>query len=566
MLKKPTRCFVPRGLIVEKWEDIAPYFDEIDRRVINNKDDLKRWLVESSELEAVMEEELAWRYIKMTIDTSSKENQERYQYFVAEISPKAQPFYNSFNKKLYQSEFKNRLTDDGYDVMLRGVEKQIQLFREENIPLESELDQLAQEYGNIAGAMVVEHNNEELTMPQAGKLLSDKDRVLRQTIYEKVNTRRNKDRAVFHELLDKLITKRQQLAKNADFDNYRDYKFESMGRFDYTAQDCFDFHEAIKCHVLPMIEAMHEKRKASLGFDSLKPFDLEVDPKGLEPLEPFATSEELTDKSIEAFTSINPVFGSYLTIMRDNGFLDLASKKGKAPGGYNYPLYESGIPFIFMNAVGTHDDLITMMHEGGHAIHSFLTKDLKLTSFKSLPSEVAELASMSMELISMDAWHLFYDKEEDLKRAKQDQFERMLSVLPWVAVVDKFQHWLYENPTHSHAEREEAWLNMQQEFGSKSVDWTGYESFQAIQWQKQLHIYEVPFYYIEYGFAQLGAIAVWKNYKENPKKALAQYQAALSLGYTKTIPEIYEAAGIQFKFSADYVKDLVDFVKEQMEA
>jgi oligoendopeptidase F len=566
-MKKPTRCFVPHGLVIEKWEDILPYFEEIDRRVIEGKDDLKRWLKESSELEAVMEEELAWRYIKMTIDTTSKDNQERYQFFVAEISPKAQPYYNKFNQKLFNSEYKTKLDDEfGYDVLLRSVEKELALFREENIPIQSELDQLSQEYGNIAGAMHIELDGKELTMQQAAKLLAENDSELRRAVYEKINERRSQDREAFHKLLDELIAKRQQVAKNADFENYRDYKFEAMGRFDYTAQDCFNFHDAVKQAVLPVMETIHAERKKQLQLTVLKPYDLEVDPTGLAPLKPFKDGKELIDKSIEAFAKINPTFGEYLTIMRDNGFLDLESKKGKAPGGYNYPLYESGVPFIFMNAVGTHDDLITMMHEGGHAIHSFLTADLKLTAFKSLPSEVAELASMSMELISMDVWDLFYTNEQDLKRAKKDQMERMLMVLPWVAIVDKFQHWLYENPTHSHQEREDQWIEMQADFGSSIVDWSGYENFKAIAWQKQLHIYEVPFYYIEYGFAQLGAIAVWKNYKENPKKALAKYQEALSLGYTKTIPAIYEAAGIQFNFSAAYVNELVDFVKSEMEA
>jgi len=566
-MKKPTRCFVPHGLVIEKWEDIAPYFDEIDRRVIEGKDDLKRWLKESSELEAVMEEELAWRYIKMTIDTTSKVNQERYQFFVAEIGPKAQPYYNKFNQKLFNSEYKTKLDDEfGYDVLLRSVEKEIALFREENIAIQSELDQLSQGYGNLVGAMQIELDGKELTMQQASKLLAENDRNLRQTVYEKINNRRFQDREALHKLLDQLIAKRQLVAKNADFENYRDYKFEAMGRFDYTPQDCFDFHDAVKKAVLPVMETIHAERKKQLQLDVLKPYDLEVDPTGLAPLNPFKDGKELIDKSIEAFTQINPRFGEYLTIMRDNGFLDLESKKGKAPGGYNYPLYESGVPFIFMNAVGTHDDLITMMHEGGHAIHSFLTADLKLTAFKSLPSEVAELASMSMELISMDVWDLFYTNEQDLKRAKKDQMERMLMVLPWVAIVDKFQHWLYENPTHTHQEREDQWMAIQADFGSSIVDWTGYENFKAIAWQKQLHIYEVPFYYIEYGFAQLGAIAVWKNYKENPKKALEKYQEALSLGYTKTIPAIYEAAGIQFNFSAAYVYELVDFVKAEMEA
>lgn len=564
-MDKPTRCFLPQDLVISTWEDIAPYFNELDRRIIEGKDDLVRWLKELSELEAVMEEELAWRYIKMTIDTQSKKLQEAYHFFVAKISPEAQPYYNKFNKKLIESPFKELLTDDeGYAVMLRSVANEIELFRAENIAIQSELDQLSQEYGNIAGAMLIEHEGEELTMQQAAKLLSDNDRNVRQTIFEKINQRRFLAREKLHQLFDKLIEKRQQMALNADFSNYRDYKFQSMGRFDYTPEDCFQFHEAIRKSVVPLVEQMHQQRKQQLGFEELKPFDLEVDPNGLKALEPFQKSEELINRSIDVFNMVKPLYGDFLRTMKDEGFLDLASKKGKAPGGYNYPLYESGVPFIFMNAVGTHDDLITMMHEGGHAIHSFLTASLKLTSFKSLPSEVAELASMSMELISMDYWHLFYTNEHDLVRAKREQMERMLMVLPWVAIVDKFQHWVYEHPNHTHAEREDEWLKIQNSLSSSVIDWSDYEQYKSIAWQKQLHIFEVPFYYIEYGFAQLGAIAVWKNYRENPQLALVQYERALSLGYTKTIPEIYEAAGIQFNFSEAYVSELVAFVKQEI--
>jgi oligoendopeptidase F len=250
--------------------------------------------------------------------------------------------------------------------------------------------------------------------------------------------------------------------------------------------------------------------------------------------------------------------------MKANGLFDVESRMGKAPGGYNYPLAETGAPFIFMNSANSLRDLTTMVHEGGHAIHTFLTADLELNDFKHCPSEVAELASMSMELISMDNWDVYFDNEEDLNRAKKEQLADVLKTLPWVAVIDQFQHWIYTNPDHNAADREAAFKQIYTRFGAGFADWTEYDQQFGNLWQKQLHLFEVPFYYIEYAIAQLGAIAVWKNYKENPTKALEQYLAALTLGYTKPMNEIYETAGIKFDFSAAYIKELAMFVKNEL--
>jgi oligoendopeptidase F len=304
---------------------------------------------------------------------------------------------------------------------------------------------------------------------------------------------------------------------------------------------------------------------SELGYDTLKPYDTEVDAKGRKSLKPFKNDQELIDRSIACFKRIRPYFGECLETMQAMGHLDLGSRLGKAPGGFNYPLYEIGVPFIFMNSVGSVRDLVTMVHEGGHAVHSFLSKDLEITAFKNLPSEVAELASMGMELISMDHWDVFFDNEEDLNRAKKEHLDKVMTILPWTATIDRFQHWLYENPDHTEAERAENWLRIRGQMASSIVDWTGCEDARKYMWQKQLHLYEVPFYYIEYAIAQLGAIAVWRNYRQNPEKALDQYEAALKLGYTKPIPEIYETAGIKFDFSKDYVRELMQFVWSEYE-
>ena len=403
-------------------------------------------------------------------------------------------------------------------------------------------------------------------MQQASVYLKGTDREKRKEAFEKVNVRRAEDKEKLDILLDELIEKRQKVAGNAGFENFRDYKFQSMGRFDYTKEDCFNFHESIAQEIVPLIADIQKERKENLGLEVLKPWDMSVDPNGNEPLKPFDGGEELLDKCIECFDKIRPYYGNCLRKMKEMGHLDLVSRKGKAPGGFMYPLYESGVPFIYMNAVGLLRDAVTMVHEGGHAIHSFYTKDMELTAFKSTPSEVAELASMSMELISMEHWDVFFSNKEEWKRARKEQLQGVLETLPWVAMVDEFQHWLYENKNHSHDERHDKWLSISKQYGTGMVDWSGYEAYKKTAWQRQLHIYEVPFYYIEYGMAQLGAIAVWRNYKQNSEKALDAYDTALKLGYTKSIGDIYEAANVKFDFSADYVKELAAFVQAELNA
>jgi len=336
-----------------------------------------------------------------------------------------------------------------------------------------------------------------------------------------------------------------------------------MGRFDYAPEDCFNFHDAIAKEIVPIISSFEQKRKDKLGFDTYKPWDTAVDVDGLAPLKPFKDGNELTDLSIECFSRVRPYFGECLSTMKAMKHLDLESKNGKAPGGFMYPLYEIGVPFIFMNAVGSQRDLVTMVHEGGHAVHAFLSRNLEMTEFKSTPSEVAELASMSMELLSMDHWDVFYSDENDLKRAKLEQLEKALETLPWVAAIDKFQHWVYTNK-HTAQERKQKWLEIEKVLGNQVLDWNGQENAHASLWQKQLHLYEVPFYYIEYGMAQLGAIAMWRSYKKLGEQGLDNYMEALKLGYTKSIAEIYETAGIKFDFSARYVKELADFIREEI--
>lgn len=561
-LIKNKRSFVQENFQITRWEDVEKYIVDLVQRNINSKSSFLQWLKDKSELEAILEENLAWRYIRMTIDTRDKEKAEKYAFFIREIQPKLAPFDDELNRKLMGSPFHKELTDEAYKIYFRSIGTALKLFRAENIDLHAKIGEKSQEFGAISGAQSIEHNGEKMTMQKAGALLRENDEVLRKTIFEKMNARRAEDKEQLDNLFSELIQLRHQIAINAGFSNYRDYKFEELGRFDYTKEDCFNFHKAIKEEIVPIVKGFYAKQAKLLGKDKLNPWDTEVDPLGRAPLKPFSTGEDLLEKSIQVFDKVDPYFGDCLRKMKEIKHLDLESKEGKSPGGYNYPLYEIGVPFIFMNAVGTHRDMVTMLHEGGHAVHSFLSRDLELTGFKSLPSEVAELASMSMELITMEHWNIFFENEEDLSRAIEEQLETVLKILPWIATIDEFQHWVYENPNHSVAQRHEKWMEILEEYGTGMVDWSGYEDFQRISWQRQLHLFEVPFYYIEYGMAQLGALAVWKNSKTDFKKAIEDYKNALRLGYTKSIPEIYKTANIQFDFSQRNVKDLARFINE----
>ncbi|HMR18514.1 MAG TPA: M3 family oligoendopeptidase, partial [Sphingobacterium sp.] len=501
--------------------------------------------------------------IRMTCDTTNQNLVEDFQYFATEIEPQIAPLNNELDKKLIASPYLDSLGGDGYDIYIRKVRKSLEIFREENIPLFTEAQLKQQEYQSIIGSLSVTIDGKEITLQQAGTVLLENDRERREKTWRIINEKRLEKKDILNALFDDLLKLRHQIARNAGFTNYRDYIFVAMGRFDYTVQDCEHFHQAIKEVVVPVLMNLAQERQKKLNLETLKPWDMAVDPENLPPFKPFKTGKELIKKTQEAFDNIHPYVGNCIRAMQENHLFDVESRIGKAPGGYNYPLYESGAPFIFMNAAGTLRDLTTMIHEGGHAVHTFISADLPLTEFKNIPSEVAELASMSMELISMDQWHLFLTNANELARAKREQLQDAISTLPWVATIDKFQHWIYANLTHAHEERAKAWRKIYREFGGGFANWDNLEEAETYLWHKQLHIFEVPFYYIEYGFAQLGAIAVWKNYLTNPSEEIEKYLAALKLGYTRSIPEIYATAGIKFDFSKEYIRELIHFLDQE---
>ncbi|HND94619.1 MAG TPA: M3 family oligoendopeptidase [Chitinophagaceae bacterium] len=563
-IKKLPRHYLPVDFEIKDWEGLLPFFQELEEREIDSVTALEQWLKDASELEAAISEEVCWRQIKMTCDTENKELEASFTFFMMEIQPKMQPFSDRLNKKLLDCKFTSELDTQKYFTYLRNVKKNIDLFEEKNIPLIAELNVLQQQFGVIAGKMTVRVNGQEYTLQQATRFLEDPDRNLREEVYHKINKRRLADKDALNELFSTLLAKRNEVAINAGFHSYTEFRFLELGRFDYTQDDCFQFHEAVKLHVMPLVNELYEARRKKLGIDTLRPWDIDAEPLGTKPLHPFNDGNELTDKAIACFDQLMPFFGDCLRKMKAMGHLDLDSRKGKAPGGYNCPLAESGAPFIFMNAAGQLDDVTTMVHEGGHAIHSFLAHPLELNGFKEYPMEIAEVASMSMELFSMDYWNVFFKTSEELHRAKEQQLERVITIFPWIATIDKFQHWIYENPQHSLEERAKAWVEISDEFTSPVLNYDGLDDYRSYGWQRQLHLYEVPFYYIEYGIAQLGAIGMWQQFKKNKDAALNNYIQALSLGATTTLPNLFKAAGLEFNFSPEYISKLMQFVKSEM--
>ncbi len=564
-IQKLPHHFLPSNFELTQWESLEPYFKALVDREITDKTSLEKWMQDLSELEAFISEDACWRQIKMTCDTTDASLEAAFTFFCMEIQPKIQPYADALNKKLIQCSFTSSLDQNEYFTYLRSVKKSIDLFREQNIPLQAELSVLQQQYGTIAGRMTITVDDKEYTLQQAAQFLESEDRSKREEVYIKIQERRLQDKQAMHELFTSLIQKRHQVALNAGFQNYRDYKFVELGRFDYNKEDCYQFHEAIKLHVLPIIDKIYARKKNKLGLTTLKPWDTEAEPTGTKPLRPFTDGKDLYNKSVTCFEQIDPFFADCLKKMDALKHFDLESRQGKAPGGYNCPLAESGAPFIFMNAAGQMGDVTTMVHEVGHAIHSFLAHPLPLSGFKEYPMEIAEVASMSMELFTMNHWQAFFDNDEDLKRAQEHQLERTITIFPWIAIIDKFQHWVYENPNHSIEERTQEWTKITKEFSTNSIDYSGLDVYRAIGWQRQLHLFEVPFYYIEYGIAQLGAIGMWMQYQKNPSLALENYMNALSLGGTRTLPDLYKTAGISFDFSSAYVKSLMDFTNEALE-
>jgi oligoendopeptidase F len=562
--ERSKRFFVAEDFDSSAWSNIEPYFKKLNEAEINSVEDLRGWLKNWSELQAIMEEAFRWIYVRTTLDTTDEKAKADLTNFYQNIYPHAAAYANQLENKLIANPYTAQLDKDVFFTTVRKIKKQAEMYRAENMPLLSELNIKQSRFDEITGAQSVDYKGQELTLQQATVYFKSNDRAEREEVFKLTGDRRLQDSEGLDTLFTELIKMRHQIALNAGYENFIAYQFDALGRFDYTQEDCLEFHRAVKNTVVPVLNRLSEERKQKLGYDVLRPWDNDVDVTGEAPLKPVNNTEELIDKTITCFNNLDPYFGERLQIMKEMNYLDLESRMGKGPGGYNMTMPEIGVPFIFMNSANTESDLITMLHEGGHAVHTFLSHPLELTAFKEVSSEIAEVASMGMELMTMDYWDIFYTNPADLKRAKKNHLSYIVNILAKTCVGDSFQFWLYNNPNHTVEERRNKWKELFLEYSPKNIDWTGCEEYLETGYQKILHFYVVPFYYIEYAFAQLGALALWKNFKANPKKTVEDYKKALSLGYTKPIPEFYQTAGAKFDFSEQYVASLVNFLNEEV--
>ncbi|MEZ4879735.1 MAG: M3 family oligoendopeptidase [Chitinophagales bacterium] len=563
IIERPARHFVAEELMINDWSDLEQYYSNLNNRVINSTDDLMQFLKDRSELDKIVEEDYRWRYVRQTCDTENQAYKKEYNDFINNILAHLMEQTNLLNQKIVNSTFFNDLDDDRFFTYKRNLKNDIALYREENIKLNQEEQIKAQQYGDIIASLNITHDGKEYTLQQAAKFLQSSDRDLRKTIYDKVNEQRLKVANQLDELYSELIQIRHQMALNAGFENYRDYKLQALGRFDYGVAESEQFHDAIQQEIMPLVNKIFEKRKSDLSLDALKPYDLDVETSNLPALQPYETTDEFIEKSIACLNDVDSFFADCISIMHNMQYLDLDSRKGKAPGGYNMGMPEINVPFVFMNGSGMQRDVETMVHEAGHAVHSFLMGDLAYNFDQEITSECAELASMSMEFFTHKGLSEFYS-EADKKRAIKNHIEGIISILPWIALIDKFQHWVYTHPTHTIAERHQTWNEMFSSFSSSVTNWSNYENIKNIVWQKQLHLFEVPFYYIEYGIAQLGAIGMFKNFKANETATIANYKKALALGSIATLPVMYQTAGVPFDFSQARVNELVSFLQTEL--
>ncbi|MGN6555604.1 MAG: M3 family oligoendopeptidase [Verrucomicrobiota bacterium] len=560
---KPRR-FVPTEINLGDWTQIQPLFEQLEQRAkaATNAAALEQWLYEWSELSAALDEESSKRYIAMTCHTDSPAAEKAYLEFVEKIEPETKPRQFALAKIFMAHPQRGQLSKERFQVFDRDTRNQVELFRPENVALETEEAKLSQQYQKLSGSLTVIFRGEERTLVQMGRYLEEPDRSLRKEAWEVVANRRLQEAEKFEEFFDKLIKLRQQIAHNAGFDNYRDYAFRRMGRFDYTPAECAQFHDAVAQEIMPAVRELQAERARQLQVEKVRPWDLSVDPLNRPPLKPFAGVDQMISRTQTIFNQLDRELAGGFQKMQDLRLLDLDNRKGKAPGGYQSTLAESRLPFIFMNAVGLQRDVETILHEAGHAFHALATRNEDLYSYRNAPIEFCEVASMSMELLGNEFIESFYSPD-DANRARQTHLEGILGIFPWIATVDAFQHWVYTHPGHTRAERSLAWLELMDRFGG-DVDWSGYDKSRAYLWHRQLHIFLHPFYYIEYGIAQLGALQVWANSKRDKAKALNAYKQSLELGGSRPLPELFEAAGAKFQFDAATIKPLVDLTRSEL--
>jgi oligoendopeptidase F len=546
------------------WDEILPYYNDLFFRPLTIEN-AEEWLNDWSSFEDLLGEAREQVYFDYTCDTADPAKEADNLRFQTEIEPNAAEQRVRLSRRLLEVGY----TADDLEESLRRFRTTNEIFREENVPLKAEVEKLGAEYQKIVGAFTADWNGEELPLPRLRPFMLDPDREVRERAWRLHRKSYVEHRDQLARLFDQQYGLRQEIARNAGFANFRDYMHVEKHRFDYTPDDCYAFHEAVEEKVVPAVARILERRKRSMGVASLRPWDLGVDPLGRPALRPFETPDEFVERGVSVFQSVDPALGGYFKTMQSEGLLDLQSRKGKAPGGYMTDLPRRRRPLIFMNAAGVADDLVTLVHEAGHSFQGFEQFGNDLLFCQRWPGmEMAEVGSMAMELLSAPYWGRAkggYYSDDDYRRARIDHLEGILSFFPHCATVDAFQHWIYTNADGADADaRDAAWLNLRRRF-EQGVDYSDLTAEWTARWYQQLHIFEVPFYYIEYGIAQLGALQVWRNAMRDQEATVAAYRRALGLGSTRPLPELYAAAGIKLAFDAETIGELVELVEGELQ-
>ena len=545
------------------WEDIAPYYEALSTSPLD-RTNVEAWLAEWSLFESLLSEASALASFAYSCDTSDPAREAAQLRFGTQISPKAREQRVRLQERLVTLDYMR----PGLETTVQRFRNQMRMFAAANVPLFAQLSKLETEWSKVNGAMTVEWDGEQKTPAQLLPFLESTDRAVRERAFKLRAKPYIDQRQVLAGIFDNMYDLRQQVARNSGFENFRDYAHLEKNRFDYTPDDCLRFHEAVESAVMPAVERILRRRRSQMGIDPLRAWDITADPRGRAPLKPFTDIATFIARAADVFSNVDPEFGGYYRRMVEANLLDLDNRKGKAPGGYCQTLAFRKMPLIFMNAVGIDADVRTLLHEAGHAFHSFEAATLPLLFQRHPGSEMAEVASMSMELLAspfIGADDGGYYSEDDALRSRADLLEGIVLFLPHCASVDAFQHWIYLNTDgRDAAARDRKWLELRQRFEGSSLDWNGLDAERIARWYQQPHFFGSPFYYIEYGIAQLGALQVWRNSLRDPQEAVRHYRGSLTLGATKPLPDLFKAAGARLMFDSEGMRELISVVEEEL--
>lgn len=543
-------------------EQLSPLFDDLLGRPLPTAAALETWLRDESELMARIGAEQARRYIRMTQQTDDEDRKRAYLAMEDTVMPAVKTRADALDTKFLASPALALLDAHDYEVLIRRRRTQSRLFRVENVDLQRREAELQMRQQSIVGGTTVQFEGRTLTLQQLGPYYESQDRGVRERAFRTALAARAAHWPNLEAIYDELVELRTLIARNAGFTTYTPYRFQELGRYDYTEATCLRFHDAIAEAVVPVVRALDCARAGQLGVPRLRPWDLEVDPTGRPPLRPFATQAELIDLCRRLLSEVDARLVAEFDDLVRRDLLDLMSRANKAPGGYQYQLEDERVPFVFANGVGVHADVQTLLHECGHAFHSLACRHHDLVAFREYPIEFAETASMSMELMGLEHLAAIYSAD-DAARARRRHLEGVLRTLCWIASIDAFQHWVYGTPRHTREERRVAWLDIRRRFGG-DVDWQGLDEAQAMQWIAQTHLFNHPLYYVEYGIAQVSALQIWQRYRTDRRGAIDAYRSALALGGSRPLPELFAAAGVQFDLSPAMLQRLVDDVAAQI--